>query len=284
MRVIKALNHNMVLARDDSGSELICQGKGIGFQKRSGDLIDQNRVERCFFPANQDESAHFQQLFSEIPDEFWAIAEKVVAYGRKRYSIRVSQKVILPLCDHMAGSVERYKQGVALENPMIWDIKRIYPKEFKVGMYALDLLKEKYGISMKEDEAGFLAYHFVNAELGNMNVVSPDTMARLVGSIVDLVEQAFQLKLNEEDWNYQRFLTHLKFFVARIVTKQFYQDVEDNDLYQELRERYPHVYRCVEHIGKFISRDFQYDISQEEKLYLMIHIERVIRSSKRSGG
>lgn len=281
MRVIKALNNNMVLARDENGSELICQGKGVGWQKRSGDSVDDSLVERRFFPADESESTHFQQLFSEIPGEFWAIAEKVVDFGRSRYSLRVSQKVILPLCDHMAGSVERYRGGVALENPMLWDIKRIYPKEFKVGKYALALLKETYGVEMREDEAGFLAYHFVNAELGNRPAASPDTMARLVGSIIDLVEQAFQLKLNEEDWNYQRFLTHLKFFVGRIVSRQFHEEVEDDELYQELKSRYPHVYRCVEHISTYILRDFHYEITREEQLYLMIHVERVIRSSRR---
>lgn len=277
MRVVKALNNNMVLARDDNGNDLICQGKGIGWQKRSGDLINESAVERRFFPASKDESIHFQQLFAEIPEEFWAIAEQVVEYGQNRYSIRVSPKIILPLCDHMAGSVERYKKGITLENPMLWDVKRVYPKEFKVGKYALFLLKENYGLEMKEDEAAFIAYHFVNAELGNMITVSPDTMTKLIGRIIDLVQQSFQITLNEEDWNYQRFLTHLKFFVNRIVTRQTYEETDESDLYLELRKRYPHVHNCVTRIADFILIDFHYDISQEERLYLMIHIERVTR-------
>lgn len=281
MKVIKALNNNLILARDDNGSELICQGKGIGWKKHSGDPVDPNAVERCFVPANQDESNHFQQLFSEIPEEFWAIAEQVVEYGRKVYSIRVNQKVILPLCDHMAGSVERYQKGVALENPMLWDIKRVYPKEYKTGMYALRLLKEQFGVEMREDEAGFLAYHFVNAALGSVDAATPDMMTRMVGSIVDLVEQSFQLKLNIEDWNYQRFLTHLKFFVNRVISRQFYDETEDNELFDEPRTRYPHVYRCVQYIADYILVEYHYEITREEQLYLMIHIERVTRSAKR---
>src|SRR5699024_3413306 len=122
-------------------------------------------IERYFIPANEKESIHFQQLFSQIPEEFWGLAEDVVEYGKSRYSINVSSKIILPLCDHMAGSVERYQKGVQLENPILWDIKRIYPKEFQIGKYALKLLEERFQIVMKEDEAAFLALHFVNAQL-----------------------------------------------------------------------------------------------------------------------
>lgn len=283
MKVIKkALNNNMVLAHDERGNECICQGKGIGFQKHAGDLLDNSLVERCFLPATSDESRHFQQLFSEIPDEFWEIAENVVDYGRERYGINVSQRIILPLCDHMAGSVERYQKNLELKNPLLWDIRRIYPKEFKIGKYAVELLKERYGIEMKDDEAAFLAYHFVNAQLGNAAFgASPDTMTVIASHVIDLIQQSFQITLDEEDWNYQRFLTHLKFFVNRVATRQAYEEDDNSELYEELTGRYPHVYQCVERIVEFILIDFHYDISKEERLYLMIHIERVTRRYRR---
>lgn len=278
MKTIKALNNNMILARDEQGNECICQGKGIGFQKRSGDEIDQALIERRFIPTSMDESRHFQQLFSEIPEEFWEIAEDVVNYGKEHYGIRVSQKIILPLCDHMAGSVERYRKGLQLENPMLWDVKRIYPKEFKVGKYALELLKERFGITMKDDEAAFLAWHFVNAQLGNPpSSIPPDTMTILASHIIDIVQQSFQITLDEDDWNYQRFLTHLKFFVNRVASRQTYEENDNLELYNELKDRYPHVHRCVERIADFILIDFHYDVSAEERLYLTIHIERVTR-------
>lgn len=282
MKVVKALNNNMVLVHDEQGNDCICQGKGIGFQKRSGDELEKALIERWFLPATMDESRHFQQLFSEIPDEYWEIAEKVVDYGREHHGINVSQKIILPLCDHMAGSVERYQRGVELKNPLLWDIKRIYRKEFMIGKYALEILKERFGVELQDDEAAFLAYHFVNAQLGNEAFeASPDILTALASRVIDLIQQSFQITLDEEDWNYQRFLTHLKFFVNRVAARQIYEEDEQSELYEELRERYPHVYRCVERIGEFILIDFHYEISREERLYLMIHIERVTRRYRR---
>ena len=277
MTVVKALNNNMVLAKDREGHERICQGKGIGFQKKGGDKITWSQVERSYIPENEQDRSHFQQLFSEIPDEYWEIAEKVVEYGRENYKIKVSDRVILPLCDHMAGSVERYKKGTILANPMLWDIKRVYSDEFQIGKYALKILKERFEVDMKEDEAAFLAYHFVNAELGSLPDVSPDSMAKLISSVLDIIQESFQVTLNDEDWNYQRFVTHLKFFASRIIQRSGYRDEADDELFEELSERYKPVRNCVERVADFILIEYHYDLSMDEKLYLLIHIQRVTK-------
>ena len=277
MTVVKSLNNNMVLARDDEGVERICQGKGIGFQKRNGDQVSWSQVERSYLPENELDRRHFLQLFAEIPDEFWEVAEDVVEYGREHYKIQVSDRIILPLCDHMAGSVERYRKGTILANPMLWDIRRVYSDEFQIGKYALKVMEEHFGVQMKEDEAAFLAYHFVNAELGSLPSVSPNSLAKLIGSVLDIVQESFQVTLNDEDWNYQRFMTHLKFFATRIVQQSGYHDETDDELFEELSERYKPVRKCVDRVADFILINYHYDLSTDERLYLLIHIQRVTK-------
>ena len=277
MKVIKALNNNMVLVRNRDGNELICQGKGIGFQKRTGDSLEEDKIERRFIPENASESRHFQELFTEIPDEYWEIAEDVLDYARKECNVHVSDRIILPLCDHMAGSVERSRENVTLDNPMLWDIKRIYPAEFRIGKYALKVLKERFGADLPQDEAAFIAYHFVNAELSTRTTVSPDEVSKLIGSVVDIVQQSFQTQLDEEEWNYQRFLTHLKFFAKRILSKECFENAEDDDIFTELSGRFVHVKNCVDRIADYILIEYHYDISSDERLYLLIHLERVTR-------
>ncbi|SKB46825.1 transcriptional antiterminator, BglG family [Lachnospiraceae bacterium] len=277
MKVVKALNNNMVLVRDQDGGELICQGKGIGFQKRTGDSLEEEKIERRFVPESASESRHFQELFTEIPDEYWEIAEEVLEYARKECNVHVSDRIILPLCDHMAGSVERCRNSVTLDNPMLWDIKRIYPSEFRIGKHAIKVLKDRFGTEMKQDEAAFIAYHFVNAELSARNSVSADEISKLIGSVVDIVQQSFQTQLDDEEWNYQRFLTHLKFFARRVLSRECVENAEDDDIFTELSGRFVHVKNCVDRIADFILIDYHYDISSDERLYLLIHIERVTR-------
>lgn len=166
MKVIKSLNNNMVLAADDKGKDCICQGRGIGFKKSKGDNLQKDFVEKMYYPETRAESNRWQILFSEIPEDLLELGQSVVDDARNKYGIVVSDRVLLPICDHMMGAIERYKQGIILDNPMLDEIKKIYPKEYEAGKDAVRRLKDRYGIDMLDDEAAFLAYHFVIEGLG----------------------------------------------------------------------------------------------------------------------
>lgn len=43
-----------------------------------------------------------------------------------------------------------------------------------------------------------------------------------------------------------------------------------------VKVRYKNAYQCVNQIEKFIENKYDYRLSNEEKLYLTIHIERVV--------
>ncbi len=277
MKIVKPLNNNMVLAKTEDGKDIICQGKGIGFGKKKGDTVDANLVERKFMPNDQQESNYFQQLFSQIPDNYLALAEQVVTYAREEQNIKVPDRIILPLCDHMSGSIERYKNGAELNNPMLYDIKNVYPSEYKVGKYGIQLLEEAYGIHLKDDEAAFIAYHFVTAELENRTQYNVDEITSLMSDVLGIVEQSFQITIDREDWNYQRFLTHLRFFARRVLSKSGYADEADTELFDELAGRYKHISNCVNRIADHILIEYHYEISMDERLYLLIHIERITR-------
>ena len=47
MRIYKVYNNNLVLAKGE-GEEIIVMGRGLGFQKKSGDEIDTSLVEKTF--------------------------------------------------------------------------------------------------------------------------------------------------------------------------------------------------------------------------------------------
>ena len=46
MRVLKAINNNVVSCVDDSGRELIAMGKGLGFRSRAGDVLRPEDAEK----------------------------------------------------------------------------------------------------------------------------------------------------------------------------------------------------------------------------------------------
>ncbi len=271
----------MVLCKTKDDYEIICQGKGIGFGKKKGDVIPDELIERTFLPANKNESRYFQELFSQIADDIFVVAEDILSFARQEKSIKVKDHIILSLCDHIAGALERYRQGTEINNPMLYDIKNIYPIEFEVGEYALDLIKDRYDVQMKEDEAAFIAYHFASAELENRTEYNLDDITALMRDVVDIVEESFQIELDTSEWNYQRFLTHLRFFAKRVLGRTGHADEDDSELFEELAGRYKPILNCVNLIADHILIEYHYDISMDERLYLMIHIERITRKYRK---
>lgn len=276
MKIEKVLNNNLVVSRNKDLKEVILRGKGIGFQKKRGDLIQEHEVERVYIPQNDNEYKYYSQIFSKISVDYLIISEEIIALAKKTYNILVSDTIMLSLCDHISSVVERYKDGQQLKNLMLWDIKTIYPLEFKAGKLAVQLINEKFNLSIEEDEAGFLAFYFVNARLNIKIFETTLSMTNIIKDILNIVESTYNIDFNKDDYFYQRFITHLKFFAQRLVEDKPYKD-ENNDLFNIIKNKYPDVYKCVLGISNHIYTTYNYTLNYEEILYLMLHLERLTK-------
>ena len=47
-------------------------------------------------------------------------------------------------------------------------------------------------------------------------------------------------------------------------------------MYASIRDEYKDVSACVDQIHEYLQRNWSIDLSEEEKLYLIMHINRVI--------
>ena len=48
LKVVRVLNNNIVATFTEDNQEAIVQGAGIGFQKKKGDEIDPNKIDKVF--------------------------------------------------------------------------------------------------------------------------------------------------------------------------------------------------------------------------------------------
>src|SRR5699024_3117402 len=92
------------------------------------------------------------------------ISADIISFAKSNLNLKLNQSIYVTLTDHINFAIERFEQGINLQNALLWEIKRFYPHEFDLGRYALELVKERIGVELPEDEAGFIALHFVNAE------------------------------------------------------------------------------------------------------------------------
>ena len=74
---------------------------------------------------------------------------------------------------------------------------------------------ERLDIHFPEDEAGFIALHFVNAEY-NTDIHDTYMITDVIQKGIEIVKAEYQKALDEKSMHYERFVAHLKFFARRI--------------------------------------------------------------------
>ena len=135
-------------------------------------------------------------------------------------------------------------------------------------------VKEETGVEFTDDEAAFIALHFVNAQLGG-EIRDIYDMTYLLQAVFRIVYDEYGFRPDDESLNYYRFVTHLKFYARRIVSGEGYGD-EDSDLLDLVRFKYPKAYACADKIRVYVQRENNFHSGQNELLYLTIHIARVM--------
>ncbi|MBA0168060.1 BglG family transcription antiterminator LicT [Pectobacterium sp. CFBP8739] len=273
MKIAKILNNNVVTVIDENNNESVVMGRGLGFKKHSGDLLDETLIERVFVMKSGELTSRLQELLSEIPMDVITTADKIILLAKERLPGKLQNSVYISLTDHCHFSIERHKQGVDIRNVLLWEIKRLYPKEFAVGLEALDIIEQRLAVRLPEDEAGFIALHLVNAQLDSE---MPEVLqiTKIMQEILNIVKYQLNLDYNEHALSYHRFVTHLKFFAQRLIGKSTVFS-DDESLHDVVKERYQLSYRCAEKIQTHIIQKYHYTLTKEELMFLTIHIERV---------
>lgn len=277
MKIKKVLNNNAVIAVGNDNEEIVITGLGLAFKKKAGDILDQEKIERIFRMESKEVSKKLQDLISEIPVEYVEITEEIVVASKEMLNKNLNENIYLTLTDHINFAAIRIEKGYKLTNPMVWEIRRFYHGEFKVGLKALDIVKERLGIELPEDEAASIAMHIVNAEQ-NEDMPNVETLIKILQDILNIIKYHFNIELNNDSIHYQRLVTHLKFFAQRIINAE--NSDEDDQLYDIICKQYIEAHKCALKIKKYIFEEYNFEVKKSELTYLIVHIERVIQSSK----
>lgn len=269
----KVINNNIISAYEKSGAEVIVMGRGIGFKKKQGEVVPADQISKIFRIKSRTLTEQFKELLANMPLERVRISDEIISHAKDHLKLKLNQSIYVTLTDHINFAIERVSQGIEPQNALLWEIKRFYPQEFQLGIYALELIHDRLGILLPEDEAGFIALHFVNAEYGTDirdAVKFPDQMQ----AIVDIVERELGILLDESSLHYERFMTHIKFLIQRIYRKELLSS-EDRELSLMMQRKYPREYQCSVKVAEYIMQATGCRLSEKEIMYLSVHIRRV---------
>ena len=276
IKVKKSLNNSMLLVDHDQ-REMILFGKGIGFGTKPGTIIDLAEVEQVFIPLDNLKSRHFLSLTDTVPAAFFDATHDIIAMAQQHYVEKLNSLLFFTLAEHLYFAVERCKNGSNFANKLSWEVKRYYQREYELGVLAKKSVSQRFNVELPEDEAVNIAFHLINAS-GDSENSDAHLQVQLVNRIAEIVRYKLNKNIDIQSINYIRFITHLRYFAERIISKKIAANNSD-DFYQELLKFYPAAMHVSWAIRDYIAEKYQTILPKDELTWLTIHISRLADSN-----
>lgn len=280
MRIKKILNNNAFITRNKNHQEIIVIGKSIAYGKHFNDEIDDNKIYKTFVPISKGDRKLILDMVNEIPVSFFQIAKKIVDKANEDGQIKLTDSVYIALTDHISSSVDRAREELFLTNQFLWEIRSYYPKEYDLGVWALNLIDRECHVRLPEDEAGFIAIHIISGELGN-RLDDFKEVIKFIKKVTSIVTYQMSISIDRNSLDYNRFVTHLKFFWQYMMYKNEKKSIGDlsDDMLEIIKGKKVKAYECSLKIREFIKQTYNYDLNNEDLLYMTIHIARITENS-----
>ncbi len=268
--VIKIFNNNVVLVQEDT-SEKIIFGKGIGFGRRPGDKIENNKnIEKVFVIQDPSNANKFRELMSKVDENIIGISEEIISLIARDLKEELDESIHIALTDHISFTLKRLKENNEISNPFLIETEVLFKREYELARKAVALLEKQTGISIPDGEAGFIALHIHSARnKGNLSSTIKYTF--LANTISEFIENSLKIQLDRESLDYARFIVHLRFAIERIIKNSPIK----NDLLSTIKRKYKASYKLAEKIAKIIEANLQLAVVPDEIGYIAIHLEKL---------
>lgn len=273
LKILKVFNNNVALVLNDSNHEEIIMGKGVGFGKRENDTIQDSNVEKRFVLEDKTSLKAFQELLGRIDIEDIELASDIIQQGEQELDYTCSNSILLTLSDHISFMLKRAKEKTLFTTPLEWDIKMIYPKEFRYAQKAVESIRKQTGYDIPDQEAAFIALHFINAHYVGNDMQETLLSSKIIQHVIDIAKYHYGREFDETSFNFSRFITHIRYFVMR----QIHNEASENDssIINVIALKYPNDYKCAKKIKEFLEKTYQWNIGDDELLYLSLHLNRL---------
>ena len=273
MQIEKILNNNVVQAMDND-VEYIVMGKGLGFQKKVGETVDKEKIEKTFVLENPETEAEWTRVYVDLSDGEMQVFLNIITFAEAVLQTKFEPSFFIALADHLHYAIERSREGISLQNPLAWEIRKFYPREYEIGKQALRLIANDLEVELADDESASVALHFVNAQKDTGLHEKDRQLTQIVVGISEIVRLHFGCDLEEESFSYNRFITHLQYLAQRIVSGVS-GGKNDAFLYEQVKVNYPESFICTQKIVTYIKSSYAFELSLDEQVYLTIHIQRL---------
>ncbi len=273
LKFVKNYNNNAALVVDDENVEWMIVGKGIGFGKKPGDLVDASKITQKFKSVNNDEIDTLKEYDEDIINVTTDIVQDVEAFLK----VKFNDYQYLILADHINFAYKRAKEHIEFTDRAVsWEVKKLFPKEYQASVRAIEIIREDLGVMFPKGELVFLTYHFVNLENEKETLQDTIQVSKMIADIINIIQISYHTTLDDESFNYSRLVSHLRYFLIRkLKSNNTSTEQLDPSLLKLMIMKYPDENATVQKISTFLRNTKGWALSQNDQVYLILHVWRV---------
>lgn len=284
MLILKILNNNALVCRNEKNEECIAMGKGIGFHRKPGDEISSSKIEKLFTAEEAGDLKRRILSVQTIPDAYYELTERIILYTDKVLQRELNKSLIFTLADHIHFTVTHHEISADLINPLLWEIRQVYTAEYLIGCYAVEEIRKAFQVELTDSAAASIALHIINAELNRETGPRenrPLSSANLIAEVHKAIQSRFSLpSLAFQTTFGQILIQSLKSLIEETATGKTVHLPEGGLMKKLMESSHPDLCTKTAFLMKELSLKYSLPRLEEETGFLAYLIYRITESQQ----
>lgn len=273
MKIIKILNHNSIIVHDQINHKVfLLLYKGIGFGKKINEIIDIPSQCKTYELHKTTTKGKTEQILNSIDPIYLEISSDILSLAKRQFHY-IDENILLPLADHIAFAIQRIQNGTNISNPFSHEIRLLYPDEFEIAYHAKDMIQNRLGYDINDDEIGYITLHIHSARDHNHEGM---LVAVIINESIQEIAREYNITIDVNSIAYSRLMTHMKYLLMRLNNHEELR----LDMDEYTRINIPQSYKLAQKILLRIEGALNMPIPRIETGYLAMHIERICHHEK----
>lgn len=271
VQIKKIYNNNVVLVDYERVTKIVT-GSGVGYKKKIGDAVEKKLIKEQYVLEQGENTRINANFFENMSRETLEAIEKALAYASEALNTTFSNSTKLAIMDHLYYSIKRYNEGSSIEDEFLGDIKRIYQFEYTVAKNCVNIINDSLGIKLSESECSIITIHFINVTYNSAEGNKAVKEAKSIDDILNIIQRQYRKEFNRDSERYGGLRTHLRYLIRRALKGEKSGKNLNLFLYNYYKGQNREAYLCALKIKNYIKDNLEYDLIEDDILYLMIHI------------
>lgn len=217
----------------------------------------------------------YSELLNLIDSKQVNFVKKTIRDAEKKLNYSFTDAAFSALVLHIIIGLQRIfkNKDINMNSKQLLVLKS--KEEFDIAKNIVNKLKTVFDLEIPESEIGYITLHLLGAKFRrkgdidfNNEKLLDGNLLNLTYKLVEIAGKVLNITLTDDQELIYGLALHLKTTLNRI---KYNLNIE-NQLVEDIQERYPHIYRASKIAAGVIQTEIQGEISEKEVGFIAMHI------------